>query len=56
MLSIINDNGTNMVNILDTRCTQTEVDTLISISYTETETGNLLNQKANAPGNNVIFV
>ena len=54
MLSIINNNGTNIVDILNTRYTKTEVDTLIPTSYNTTETGNLLNQKVNTSGNNVI--
>ena len=35
MLSTINDNGTNIVDILNTRYTKTEVDTLISSPYTK---------------------
>ena len=54
MLSSITNNGTNIVDILNTRCTKTEVDTLISSSYNKTETGNMLNQKVNTSGNNVI--
>ena len=44
----------DIVDILNTRYTKTEVDTLISTSYNKTETGNMLNQKANTSGNNVI--
>ena len=33
MLSVINSNGTNIVEILNTRYTKTEVDTLMSTSY-----------------------
>ena len=40
--------------MFNTRYTKTEVDTLISTSYNKTETGNMLNQKANTSGNNVI--
>ena len=54
MLSIINNNGTDIVDILNTRYTKTEVDTLISTSYNKAETGNLLNQKVNTSDNNVI--
>ena len=54
MLSIMNNNGTNIIDILNTRYTKTEVDTLMSTFYNKTETGNLLNQRANTLGNNVI--
>ena len=54
MLSSINNNGTNIVDMLNTRYTKTEVDTLISTSYNKAETGNLLNRKVNTSGNNVI--
>ena len=54
MLSIINNNGTHTVHILNTRYTKTEVDTLISTSDNKAETGNLLNQKVNTSGNNII--
>ena len=40
--------------MFNTRYTKTEVDTLISTSYNKTETGNMLNQKVNTSGNNVI--
>ena len=54
MLSIINNSGTNIVDILNTRYTKTEVDTLIPISYNKAETVNLLNQKANTSCKDVI--
>ena len=54
MLRIINNNGTNIVDILNTLYTKTEVDTLLSTSYHKTKTGNLLNQKVNTSGDNVI--
>ena len=54
MLSTINNNGTNKVGILNIRYTKTEVDTLISTSCNKAETDNLLNQKANTSGNNVV--
>ena len=54
MLSTINNNGTNMVDILNTRYTKTEFDTLMATSCNKTETGNLLNQKVNTLGNDVI--
>ena len=54
MLNTINNNGTNIADILSTRFTKTEVDTLISTSYNKTEIGNLLNQEVNTPGNDVI--
>ena len=41
MLRTINNNGTNMVDILNARYTKTEVDTLIATSYNKTETRNL---------------
>ena len=54
MFSSINNNCTNIVDILSTRIARTEVDTLVSASYNKAETGNLLNQKVNTSGNNVI--
>ena len=54
MLTFINNNGTDIVDILNTRCTKTEADTLMSTSYNEAETDNLLNQKVNTSGNDVI--
>ena len=54
MLSIIDSNGTNTVDILNTRYTKTEVGGLTSISYNKTEADNLLNQKTNTSGNRVI--
>ena len=54
MLSTNNNNGTNNIDILNTRYTKTEVDGLKSISYNKTEAGNLLNQKTNTSGNSVI--
>ena len=53
MLSTINNNGTNIVNILNTRYTKAGVYTLISASYNQTETDNMLNQKVNTSGNKV---
>ena len=50
MLNLINNNGTNIVDILNIRSTKSEVDTLISASYNKTETDNMLNQKVNTPG------
>ena len=37
MLSTINNNGSDMVDIANTRYTKTEVDTIISTSYNKTE-------------------
>ena len=37
MLNLIYNNGTNMVDILNTRYTASEVDTLISTSYNSTD-------------------
>ena len=54
MLSLINTNGANIIDILNTRYAKTEVDTLISTSYNKTETCNLLKQKVNTSGNSVI--
>ena len=54
MLSIITNNGTHIVDILNTRYTNTEVDGLISTSNNKTETDNLLTQKVNTSGNNVM--
>ena len=54
VLSIINNNGTNIADMLNTRYTKTETDTLISTSYNKTTTGNRLTQKVNTSGNNVI--
>ena len=54
MLRIINNNGTNIVDILHTRYTRTDVYTRISTSYSRAETDNLLNQTVNTFGNNVI--
>ena len=54
MLSIITNNGTHIVDILNTRYTNTEVDGLISASNNKTETDNLLTQKVNTSGNNVM--
>ena len=54
MLNCINNNGTNIVDILNTRYTKSEVDTLISTYYNNTETGNMLNQKVHTSGNSVI--
>ena len=54
MLNIIHNSGAIIVDIPNTRYTKTEVDTLTSTSYNKTETGNLLNQKANTSGNYVI--
>ena len=54
VLSLINNSGTNTVDILNTRYTKSEVDTPISTSYNKTETGNRLNQKVNTSGDSVI--
>ena len=54
MLNIINNNGVNVTNILNTRYTKSEVDTLIPTSYNKPETYNMLNQKVNTSGNSVI--
>ena len=54
MLTIINSNGVNITNILSIRYTQSEVDTLISTFHNKAETGNMLNQKVNTPGNSFI--
>ena len=54
MLSTINNNATNIVDISNTRYTKTEVDTLISTYHSKTEIDNLLIQKVNTSGNNVI--
>ena len=54
MLGVINNNGPNMVDILNTRYTKTEVDGLVSTSYNKAETDNLSNQKINTSGNSVI--
>ena len=54
MLSTINNSGTNIVDISNTRYTKTEVDGLIPTSYNKAETVNLLNQKSNTSGNSVI--
>ena len=55
MLSTIKNNGTHVINILNTRCTTKEVDTLMSTSYNKPKTGNLLHQKINTSGNDVIL-
>ena len=54
MLNIINHNGTTIVGSFNTRRTKPEVDTLISASYDQTETGNMLNQKVNTSVNRFI--
>ena len=54
MLNPMNNNGTNMIDILNTRYTKSEVDTPISTSYNKTETDNMLNQKVNTSGDSVI--
>ena len=41
MLGIINNNGTDLLYILNTRYTKAEVDTLISTSYNKAGTGKL---------------
>ena len=46
MPSTIINNGSNIVDILNTRYTKTEVDGRISTSYNKAETGNMLNQKS----------
>ena len=55
MYNVINNNGTNTVDSLNTRYTKSEVDTLIYISYNKTETGILLNLMVSTSGNNSIF-
>ena len=54
MLNLMKNNGTDIIDIFNTRYAQSEVDTLISTSYNTTETANLLNQKANTPGKSFI--
>ena len=54
MMGFIHNNGTDIVDMLNTRYTKTEADTFISTSYNKAETGNMLNQKVNTSGNNVI--
>ena len=54
MLGIINNNGSNIVDIVNTRYTKTEVDGLKPTSYNKTETDNLLNQKVNTSGDSAI--
>ena len=54
MLNHINNNGTHIVDISNTRYTKSEVDTLISTSYNKTETGNMLNHTVNTSGDSVI--
>ena len=53
MLSTINNNGSNIVAVLNTRYTKTEVDGLISTSHTKAETDSLLDQKVDTSGNSV---
>ena len=54
MLSTVNSNGTNKIDILKTRYINMEVDGLISTSYNNAETDNMLNRKINTSGNRVI--
>ena len=54
MLSPMNNNGTNMVDKINTRYTKSEVDTITSTSHKKAETDNMLNQKVNTSGNSVI--
>ena len=54
MLNAISNHGTTIVDILTTRYTKSEVDTLISTSFNKTETGNMLNHKIDTSGNSFI--
>ena len=54
MLNIVNDSGPNMVYILNTRYTESEVHTPISTSYNKSETDNMFNQKVDTSGDGVI--
>ena len=54
MLNLIHKNCTNIINIISTRYTKSEIDTLISTSDNKTDTGNMLNQKVNTSGDSVI--
>ena len=47
-------NGTNIVDVLNTRYTKPEVDIIISTYYNNAETDNMSNHKVNASGDSVI--
>ena len=54
MLHLINSNGTNTVDVLNTRYTNSEAYNIIYTFYIEVQTGNLLNVKVSISGNSAV--
>ena len=50
----INNNGTNIVDILNTWYTKSEINNIIPTSHIKTKTGNLLNLKVSTSGSSAI--